>query len=145
MLEIYQNALCTAKLYEKYESLAREKNLGACCVFCGIVRDEGGIEGLSFDIYLPLLQSWFERWQSRLQKNGAALCMAHSVGDVGIGESSFMCAILSSQRKVALGAYEEFIEDFKQNAPIWKYDLINKKRIYAKERSHALPQSGLLA
>ncbi|GAA9659060.1 hypothetical protein HpHCM55_07400 [Helicobacter pylori] len=41
--------------------------------------------------------------------------------------------------------YENFIEDFKHNAPIWKYDLIHNKRIYAKERSHLLKGSGLLA
>lgn len=194
MLEIFDGALDTFGLYQKYENLAREKNCGACCVFCGVVRGEefggdlsgvldeglegairgdfrrgepcenleaqgggnptsvGGdskqgdfreIEGLSFDIYEPLLREWFARWEERLGGR-AILCMAHSRGDVMVGESSFMCAIISPQRRVALEYYEAFIEDFKYHAPIWKYDLVAGRRIYASARSHALPSSGLL-
>ena len=194
MLEIFDGALDTCKLYRKYENLAREKNCGACCVFCGVVRGEefggdlneeldegldgaiggdfrrgkpcenlgaqgggnpasvGGdsergdfreIEGLSFDIYEPLLREWFAHWEERLGGR-AILCMAHSRGDVMVGESSFMCAIISPQRRVALEYYEAFIEDFKHHAPIWKYDLVAGHRIYASARSHVLPSSGLL-
>ena len=190
MLEIFDGALDTFGLYRKYENLAREKNCGACCVFCGVVRGEefggdlsgelegaiggdfrrgelcenleakgggnpasvGGdskqgdfrqIEGLSFDVYEPLLREWFARWEERLGGR-AILCMAHSRGDVVVGESSFMCAIISPQRRVALEYYEAFIEDFKHHAPIWKYDLVAGRRIYASARSHALPSSGLL-
>jgi len=39
----------------------------------------------------------------------------------------------------------EFVEDFKANAPIWKYDVIGGERIYAKERSQAIKGAGLLA
>ena len=194
MLEIFDGALDTFGLYRKYENLAREKNCGACCVFCGVVRGEefggelsgeldegldgaiggdfrcgepcekleakgggnpasaGGdssqgisreIEGLSFDIYEPLLREWFARWEERLGGR-AILCMAHSRGDVMVGESSFVCAIISPQRRVALEYYEAFIEDFKHRAPIWKYDLVAGHRIYASARSHVLPSSGLL-
>lgn len=169
MLEIFEGGLDTFGLYRKYENLAREKNCGACCVFCGVVRGEefggdlsgglggnpasvGGdskrgdfsqIEGLSFDIYEPLLREWFAHWEERLGGR-AILCMAHSRGDVMVGESSFMCAIISPQRRVALEYYEAFIEDFKHRAPIWKYDLVAGRRIYASARSHALPSSGLL-
>ncbi|GAA6797014.1 hypothetical protein VN0280_05000 [Helicobacter pylori] len=52
---------------------------------------------------------------------------------------------MGKNRKNALELYEDFIEDFKHSAPIWKYDLIDNKRIYAKERSHPLKGSGLLA
>lgn len=145
MLELYQGALPTAELYGKYEKIAEENNCGACCVFCGVVRSENNIQGLSFDIYEPILKQWFQKWQEKLAKENALLCMAHSIGDVMISESSFMCAIISPQRKVALHYYHLFVEDFKHNAPIWKYDIVDSKRIYAKERSHKLPQSGILA
>jgi len=46
---------------------------------------------------------------------------------------------------VALELIDEFVEDFKANAPIWKYDLKDNKRIYAKDRSTAISGSGLLA
>ncbi len=145
MLEIFEGALPTFELYKKYEDVASQNNNGACCVFCGVVREENGILGLSFDIYEPLLKQWFQTWQKQLQDLGVLLYMAHSKGDVFCHQSSFMCAIISSQRKLALQYYDVFIEDFKHHAPIWKYDLKDGKRIYAKDRSHLLPQSGLLA
>ena len=37
-----------------------------------------------------------------------------------------------------------FVEDFKAQAPIWKYDLKDGERIYAKERSTPIVGSGLL-
>lgn len=144
MLEIYQNALPTHKIYAQWEKIAKEHNFGAYCLFCGIVREEGGISGLSFDLYEPLLIRWFNQWEKIAKEKKIILCMAHSRGDVFNGESSYMSAILSSNRKNALMLYEDFIEDFKHNAPIWKYDLKEGRRIYAKERSHALQGSGIL-
>ena len=145
MLEIYQGALPTQRLYKKFEDQARKHNYGASCIFVGLVRKEDDIDGLSFDIYQPLLETWFQEWCIRLQKKEVILCMAHSCGDVFIGESSFMCALLSSQRKNALEVFDEFVEDFKHRAPIWKFDLKNSKRVFAASRSHPLPSSGILA
>jgi molybdopterin synthase catalytic subunit len=47
--------------YEKYKNL----NYGAFITFVGVVRDENGIDGLSFDIYEPILNSWFSSWQEK--------------------------------------------------------------------------------
>ncbi|PAF42315.1 molybdenum cofactor biosynthesis protein MoaE [Helicobacter sp. 11S03491-1] len=145
MLEIYEGALPTYKIYQKWEQIAREKNLGAFCVFTGIVRNENKMDGLSFDIYEPLLKKWFENWSDKGNKQGVILFMAHSKGNVENGESSYMSAVVSMQRRPALALYEKFIEDFKHNAPIWKYDFKSDKRFYAQDRSHLLPGSGILA
>lgn len=145
LLEIYQGALPTYEIYQKWELLAKERNLGAFCVFTGIVREENNIKGLSFDIYKPLLDRWFENWEQKAKNQGVILMMAHSIGDVKNSESSYMSAVLSSQRRAALDMYEDFIEDFKHNAPIWKYDLKDGKRIYAIDRSHCLSGSGILS
>lgn len=144
MLEIYQGPLPTFEIYQKLDMMTRGDNLGANCIFVGVVRDEDGISGLSFDIYEPILKAWFEAWQIRIKDQGGMLYMAHSLGDVACNESSFMCAILSPKRKVALSFFDKFVEDFKHNAPIWKYDLKDNRRIYAKDRSNPLPHSGLL-
>lgn len=161
MLSLYHGALPTGELYTQWEALAQSKNCGAVSIFSGIVRKEqsleshlessldsnlksNDVEALSFDIYKPLLEKWFNSWQKKAHNMGAYVCMAHSIGDVPCGKSSFMCGIISSHRKVALSLYAELIEDFKANAPIWKYDVINHKRIYAKERSKALKGSGIL-
>ncbi len=121
------------------------RNYGAMVTFVGTVREEGGIEALSFDIYRPLLDRWFLGWKERLEKDGALLEMAHSEGDVPVHTSSFACAIFSPKRRVALQMLDAFVEDFKANAPIWKYDVIDGKRIYAADRSTPMAGSGLLA
>jgi molybdopterin synthase catalytic subunit len=70
--------------------------------------------------------------------------MAHSKGDVLNHQSSYIAAVLSPKRRVALEMIDEFVEDFKASAPIWKYDIIDGKRVYAEDRSTPLSNSGLL-
>lgn len=145
-LWINNGAIDTNHMLTLWENIAREQNFGAVSIFIGIVRVENGISALSFDIYLPLLESWLDLWQQKAQEiqKKLLILMAHSKGDVKIGESSFMCGILSKNRKGALAIYDEFIEDFKANAPIWKYDVKNGVRIYAQDRSKKLRGAGIL-
>ena len=70
--------------------------------------------------------------------------MSHSRGDDPKHKSSDMSGIVSSKRRVCLELFEDFIEDFKHKATIWKYYLKEGKRIYAKDRSYKLPFSGIL-
>lgn len=144
MLELYRGNLNVDEIYTKWYNLYRSKNCGAFVNFVGIVRDEDGIDGLSFDIYEPILKKWFDAWQDRLKKLDSYLLMAHSYGDVLNHNSSFMCAIVSPKRRVGLEMLDHFVEDFKSFAPIWKYDIKNGKKIYAKSRSKALPNAGIL-
>lgn len=143
-LYIYDGALDTSKIYSLWEKEAIDKNCGALSIFTGIVRGENNITHLSFDIYLPLLQAWFDLWQEKAKEKQTILYMAHSNGDVEIGKSSYMCGLISKNRKNVLELYNDFIEDFKANAPIWKYDLINGKRIYALERSKEIKGARLI-
>jgi molybdopterin synthase catalytic subunit len=132
-LEIYNGGLPVEEIFSKWYKL---KLGGMLLTFTGIVRDDGGAEGLSFDIYEPMLENWFEKWSDKV-------LMAHSRGDVLVGETSFMCGVYSKHREFKL--IEEFVEDFKANAPIWKYDIIGGKRVFAKDRSKKLPNSGILS
>lgn len=141
---LVNGALEIPQIYAKWYEFAKNKNCGALLTFCGIVRAENGIEALSFDIYEPLLKNWLDEWQKRVENDGVILLFAHSIGDVKIHESSYLAGILSKQRKLGLKLINEFVEDFKASAPIWKYDVINKQRIYAKERSSKLCGAGLL-
>jgi len=144
MVEIYEGALDVEQILNSWYQKIKDKNYGAFINFVGIVSDENGIEGLSFDIYEPILKSWFEDWQKRAKERGAYLLMAHSKGDVYLHQSSYIAAVVSPKRRVALEMIDEFVEDFKASAPIWKYDLIEGKRVYAKDRSKPLKNSGLL-
>ena len=143
-IEIYDGPLSVDKItnswYEKYKN----SNYGAIITFVGVVRDEDGIDGLSFDIYKPILDLWFTSWQERATKKNSIVLMAHSCGDVLNHESSYIAAICSPKRRVALEMIDEFVEDFKKSAPIWKYDIIKGKRIYAINRSTLLDGAGLL-
>ena len=144
MVEIYNGGLNVEKIVNSWYNFATLNNYGAFITFIGVVRDENGIEGLSFDIYKPLLDNWFQEWQNRIIQMGGNIKMAHSKGDVLLHQTSFISAIYSSKRGVALKMIDKFVEDFKANAPIWKYDIINGNRVYAKDRSQKIEGSGLL-
>ena len=144
MLYLYDGALDVPKILQDWYKEERENNYGASIFFAGTVRSEDSIDGLSFDIYEPILQSWFASWQQKAEKRDALIKMAHARGDVMLYESSYIAAIFSPKRRAALELIDAFVEDFKASAPIWKYDIKNGKRVYAKERSTAIKGSGIL-
>jgi len=144
VLELHDGALDVPEILSRWYAEEATSNYGAYIPFIGTVRDEEGIEGLSFDLYEPILNSWFEAWQKRAEEAGAIVKMAHSRGDVLLHESSYIAAVFSPKRRVALEMIDAFVEDFKAQAPIWKYDLKDGKRIYAADRSTAIEGSGLL-
>ncbi len=145
MLEIHDGALNVPEILERWYVQEEKSNYGAYIPFIGTVRSEDEISGLSFDIYEPILESWFKAWQERAKERGAVVKMAHSKGDVLLHESSYIAAVFSRKRRVALEMIDEFVEDFKASAPIWKYDLLDGARIYAKDRSTAINGAGLLS
>ena len=145
MLELYDGSLEVEKITNKWYNDFRLSNYGAIITFVGVVRDEDGIDGLSFDIYEPILKKWFDKWQEEASKENAIVLMAHSRGDVPNHQSSYIAAVCSPKRRVALELIDRFVEDFKASAPIWKYDLIDQKRVYALARSTPIAGAGILA
>ena len=144
MLYLYDGPLNVPSILKDWYEQEAESNYGAYIPFVGTVRSEDEIDGLSFDIYEPILESWFKAWQEKAKDKGAVIKMAHSRGDVMLHESSYIAAVFSPKRRVALEFIDEFVEDFKASAPIWKYDLRDGKRIYALDRSTAIEGSGIL-
>ena len=144
MLSIYNGPLDVPGILKEWYEEEGRSNYGAYVPFVGTVRDEDEIEGLSFDIYEPILYRWFTEWEERAAKKGAKIKMAHSLGDVMLHQSSYIAAVFSPKRRVALELIDSFVEDFKASAPIWKYDLKDGKRVYALNRSTAIKGSGLL-
>jgi molybdopterin synthase catalytic subunit len=143
-MEIYKAPLDVKEITNRWYDEVKELNYGAFITFIGTVRDESEIEALSFDIYEPILKRWFQSWEQRAKSEGAIVKMAHSIGDVKVHESSYISAVISPKREVALRLIEEFVEDFKANAPIWKYDVIKGERIYAEKRSTPMDGAGIL-
>jgi len=144
-LELFEGSLPVEKITNAWYDEYRNSNYGAIITFVGVVRDENKIDGLSFDIYEPILNSWFESWEEKAKKLNAVVLMAHSKGEVLNHQSSYIAAVCSPKRRVALELIDEFVEDFKAQAPIWKYDIINGNRIYAQDRSSAIKGSGILS
>jgi len=144
-MELYRGPLDVKEIFGRWLDEEAESNYGAYIPFVGTIRAEDGIEALSFDIYEPILRQWFEAWQERAKARGAKVKMAHAIGDVPVHTSSYISAVFSPRRRVALELIDEFVEDFKANAPIWKYDVIDGRRVYAEERSTPMDGAGLLA
>ncbi len=144
MLKLYDGGLPVAAILQEWYEEESTSNYGAFIPFIGTIRDEDGIQGLSFDIYEPILEKWFEAWREKAKAKGAIIKMAHSRGDVLLHESSYIASVFSPKRRVALEFIDEFVEDFKASAPIWKYDLKDGQRVYALDRSTAIKGSGLL-
>ncbi|GEM_PF-61572 len=182
MVEIFDGALDAVALVAKWQGEVR--GCGALCFFVGVVRDDDGVSGLSFDIYEPLLQAWFKQWEKQLASTelnlesgeqvgkcvandnaagdsgtagessgfvagtagtaGVVLKMAHARGDVAVGAVSFVAFVASKKRRAALEVLDVFVEDFKANAPIWKYDLYGERRVWAQKRSFLLKGAGVL-
>lgn len=143
-LELYEGSLAVEKITNTWYDKFKNSNYGAIITFVGVVRDEDNIKGLSFDIYEPILNSWFNNWQKKANEKNAIVLMAHSRGDVLNHESSYIAAVCSPKRRVALEMIDEFVEDFKKSAPIWKYDIIDGKREYALDRSTPIEGAGIL-
>ncbi|GAA9742036.1 hypothetical protein VN0139_06180 [Helicobacter pylori] len=108
MLKIIQGALDTDKLLKAYQEEACMKNFGAFCVFVGIVRGEDNIQGLSFDIYEALLKTWFEKWHYKAKDLGVVLKMAHSLGDVLIGQKLIFMRFNGKEQKKCLRTIPRF-------------------------------------
>lgn len=144
MLKLYNGALNVPHILSSWYEAESQSNYGAFIPFVGTIRDEDGIDGLSFDIYEPILEKWFTSWEEKAKEKNATIKMAHSRGDVLLHQSSYIAAVFSPKRRVALEFIDAFVEDFKASAPIWKYDLKNGQRIYALDRSTAIQGSGLL-
>ena len=144
-LQLFDGSLPVEQITNSWYNKYKNSNFGAIITFVGVVRDENKIDGLSFDIYEPILNSWFDSWQKKANERDAIVLMAHSRGDVFNHECSYIAAVCSPKRRVALELIDEFVEDFKAQAPIWKYDIINAKRVYAKDRSTAINGAGILS
>lgn len=144
-MELYNGALDTKDIFGRWLDEQSSSNYGAYIPFIGTIRAEDNIEALSFDIYEPILQAWFDSWVIKAKRRGAIVKMAHARGDVKVHTSSYISAVFSPKRRVALELIDEFVEDFKANAPIWKYDVIDGKRVYAEDRSTPMSGAGLLS
>lgn len=67
-LQLFDGSLPVEQITNEWYREYKDSNFGAIITFVGVVRDEEGIEGLSFDIYEPILKAWFASWQKKPMK-----------------------------------------------------------------------------
>ena len=144
MLKLYKGKVEVEEFFKVAYNENRFSGFGAFNSFIGIVREENGISGLYFEIYKPLLDNWFNKWQEEAKKKEAKIYMAHTDGLAKVGESSFCAFVFSRHRDVSFDLLKDFVEDFKKNAPIWKYDYIGGKKVFAMDRAKEVDNSGIL-
>ncbi len=80
MLYLYDGALDVPTILKEWYEQEEQSNYGAYIPFIGTIRDEDGIQGLSFDVYEPILESWFKAWQEKAKAKGAIIKMARYLG-----------------------------------------------------------------
>lgn len=98
---------------------------GAAVLFRGIVRElEQGrpLQALEYEAYEPMAQRMLQTIAEELMHEHGLLSVhvIHSRGRVAVGACSFYLAIASPHRKEALAAMDAFIDQMKQDVPIWK-------------------------
>ena len=89
-LQLFDGSLPVEQITNAWYDKYKNSNYGAIITFVGVVRDENKIDGLSFDIYEPILNNWFDTWQKKANDLNAIVLMAHSRGDVFNHESSYI-------------------------------------------------------
>ena len=73
MLKLYDGGLNVPDILKEWYEEESLSNYGAFIPFIGTIRDEDGIDGLSFDIYEPILEKWFKEWQEKAKAKNAII------------------------------------------------------------------------
>lgn len=101
---------------------------GAVLCFEGIVRpteEARPIVALDYEAYEPMAQNQFQRLASDALSTPGVLAVhvQHSRGRVPAGACSFRLVVASRHRAEGLAALSRFIDQMKQDVPIWKRPL----------------------
>ena len=98
---------------------------GAVVTFHGVVRDtedERSITGLDYVAYRPMADRMLDQLGAdAIERFGVlAIHVEHSCGFVPVGTCSFRLIVAATHRREALDAMDWFIDQLKENVPIWK-------------------------
>lgn len=116
-------------LGEEYESLRRRApEAGACVVFTGLVRGEGGLgslDALALEHYPGMAESSLSEVIARARARWPlhAVRVIHRVGRVARGEQIVLVGVAAAHRAEAFAAAEFLMDYLKTEAPIWKKEL----------------------
>jgi molybdopterin synthase catalytic subunit len=125
---------------QEYAALvAASAGSGACVVFTGLVRGEGGIgalqalelehyPGMSESSIAAIVEAARGRWPL------AAVRVIHRVGRLAVGEQIVLVGVCSNHRDAAFAAAGFIMDYLKTRAPIWKKEIGDHAARWVEQR-----------
>lgn len=114
------------------ERYSPPKECGASSIFLGIARsapEDGNVEMLIYEAYeemaLEVLSKIRQEAIERFKLIEAFI--HHRIGEVKVGEESFMVAVFGSHRAECFKACEHIVNEVKSKAPIWKKEVFEDR------------------
>lgn len=101
---------------------AKRPGMGALVTFCGVVRDDGGIERIELEAYDEAAVRELEKIRDEAMREFPieSVDIVHRIGSLLVGETILLVIVGSGHRKEAFAASEFIIDRLKQTVPIWK-------------------------
>ncbi len=120
-----------------------KKNSGAVVTFVGIVRgttNKKKINSIEIEHYPEMAKKKFKEIENKVIKKWKLnnCTIIHRFGKLKIGEKIVYIGTSASHRKDAFEACEFLIDYLKVNAPFWKIEKNNLKKIYVKSKKSDL-------
>ncbi|MDV2482178.1 molybdenum cofactor biosynthesis protein MoaE [Methanoculleus sp. Wushi-C6] len=104
---------------------AKRPGMGALVTFCGVVRDDGGIERMELEVYEEVAVRELEliRDETMREYPIESVDIVHRVGSLQLGETILLIVVGAGHRKEAFEACEYILERIKESVPIWKKEI----------------------
>ena len=115
----------------KKAQLRDKKNIGACSVFLGTMRDINCgdmIKSMELQHYTDMTESYLEKLADKATKKYKIIdtIILHRVGLVSPSDPIVLVASWSEHREDAFEATREIMESLKSEAPFWKKESTEK-------------------
>lgn len=97
-------------------------DVGAVVTFCGVVRDDGGLQAMEIEHYPAMTATAIEAMteQARARWSLCDVLVIHRHGRMAPGERIMMVATAAPHRADAFAAAEFLMDYLKSRAPFWK-------------------------
>lgn len=101
---------------------AKRPGMGALVTFCGVVRDDGGIERMELEVYEEVAVRELETIRDETMREYPieSVDIIHRIGSLCVGDTILLIIVGAGHRKEAFAACEYIIDRLKQTVPIWK-------------------------
>ncbi|CUU04705.1 molybdopterin synthase subunit MoaE [Candidatus Thermokryptus mobilis] len=111
---------------------------GSVIIFTGIVRGDevkSGefVESIFYDAYEQMAEREIEKIKNEARSKFPidGILIRHRIGNVGVGEISFVVVVSSAHREEGFRAIQFIIDEVKSKVPIWKKEILsNGKTIW---------------